>query len=361
MRILADVDTGIDDACALLYLCGRPEVELVGITTSAGNTSARQAALNTLVVLELSGCGEVEVAVGEPAPLVKPLVTTPETHGPGGLGYAALPDLTPRLSERPWLELWREALTRHPGEVTLLVTGPLTNLAVALREIAELPQLVDRIVVMGGCFWHLGNTTPTAEWNSWVDPHAARQVYAAFEGLAEDRLPIICATQVTETVEYTPQALDALLARAGLPAAGLASESPRSTGPRARTGSAVHDLLVDVLRFYFEFHADHGQGYVAHLHDLFAAQVAAGRAFAPTRTTVVDVEADSELMRGTTVCDDRGIWGRRPNARLVVGSRPEQVFDEFAASVQKLAQRPTRDHRRPPPGGAGAAQTCPGR
>ena len=78
MRILADVDTGIDDACALLYLCGRPEVELVGITTSAGNTSARQAALNTLVVLELAGCGEVEVAVGEPAPLVKPLVTTPE-------------------------------------------------------------------------------------------------------------------------------------------------------------------------------------------------------------------------------------------------------------------------------------------
>ncbi|MFC6360436.1 GNAT family N-acetyltransferase [Luteococcus peritonei] len=347
MRILADVDTGIDDACALLYLCGRPEVELVGVTTSAGNTSARQAALNTLAVLEVAERGEVEVAVGEAVPLVRPLVTTPETHGPDGLGYTELPDLTARLSERPWLELWRKALSRHPGEVTLLVTGPLTNLAVALREIPELPQLVNRIVVMGGCFWHLGNTTPTAEWNTWVDPDAAREVYAAFEGLPTDRLPIVCATQVTETIEYTPPALDALLQRAGLPPVGLSADLPRSAGPRASTGSAVHDLLVDALRFYFEFHQDHDQGYVAHLHDLFAAQVAAGRALSPTRATVVDVEAASDLLRGTTVCDDRGIWGRQPNARLVVDSRPEEVFADFADSLARLAGRGTLEQDGP--------------
>lgn len=336
VKILADVDTGIDDACALLHLCGLADVELLGVTTTAGNTTALQAALNTLAVLDVADRPSVEVTAGEPGPLVKPLVTTPETHGPGGLGYAALQDLTPRLSGRHWLELWREALVRNPGEVTLLVTGPLTNLAVALREIPDLPQLVGRIVVMGGCFWHLGNTTPTAEWNSWVDPDAAKQVYAAFEGLPDDRLPIVCATEVTETIEHTPGALDELLARCGAEPVGYHAERPRVGRSEAATGSPALDLLADALRFYFEFHQDFDQGYVAHLHDLFAAQVAAGRADAPTVTTVVDVEADSELMRGTTVRDDRGIWGRQPNARVVVGSRPEEVFAEFAEALSRL-------------------------
>lgn len=340
VRILADMDTGIDDACALLYLCGCPDVELLGVTTSAGNTSALQSALNTLAVLDAAGRPDVEVAVGTPAPLVRPLVTTPETHGPGGIGYAALPDLTDRLSIRPWLELWREALHRHPGEVTLLVTGPLTNLAVALDEIPELPHLVGQVVVMGGCFWHLGNTTPTAEWNTWVDPDAAKKVHAAFEGLPTACLPVLCATEMTERIEYTPELLDALLVRCGAEPVGYHGARPRVGSPQARTGHPATDLLADALRFYFEFHQDYDQGYVAHVHDMFAAQVAAGRARITTRATVVDVEAGSELMRGTTVCDDRGIWGRQPTTRLVVGNHPQEVFDEFARALSVVVAPP---------------------
>ncbi|MGO4957142.1 nucleoside hydrolase [Luteococcus sp. Sow4_B9] len=332
MRILADVDTGIDDACALLYLCGLPDVEVVGVTTTSGNTTAHQAALNTLAVLDIAGRPDVEVAVGQPMPLVRPLVTTPETHGPGGIGYAQLPDLTQRLSSRPWLELWREALQDRPGETTLLVTGPMTNLATALEQIPDLPELVAGIVVMGGCFWHLGNTTPTAEWNTWCDPDAASRVLRVFDGFDADRLPILCATETTERIEYTPQLLDALLTACGAAPLGLHAEAPRTT-LHSSTGSRPLDLLSDALRFYFEFHHDYDQGYVAHLHDLFAAQVAAGRARIATEVTVVDVETTSDLLRGTTVRDDRGIWGRQHNARVVVQNHPGEVFKEFADAL----------------------------
>lgn len=339
VKILADVDTGIDDACALLQLAGDPDVELLAVTTTSGNTTAQQAALNTLAVLDIAGLPRVPVAVGTPGPLRRPLATTPETHGPGGIGYAALTDLTARLCRRPRLELWREALANHPGEVTLLVTGPLTNLALALDEINDLPRLVERIVIMGGCFWHLGNTTPTAEWNTWCDPDAAKRVHAAFEGLPVDRLPILCATETTERIEYRPGLLDDLLRTCGAAPVGYGANRPRHQGPQAATGSAVLDLLCDALRFYFEFHHDHEQGYVAHLHDLFAAQVASGRARVELATTVVDVEADSDLLRGTTVRDDRGIWGRRPTTRLVVRNHPAEVFDAFAHSMATLVAR----------------------
>lgn len=338
VKILADVDTGIDDACALLQLCGLEDVELVGVTTTSGNTTAVQAALNTLAVLDVAGRPEVEVCVGTPEPLVRPLATTPETHGPGGIGYAALDDLGIRLSPRPWLELWREVLEAHPGEVTLLVTGPTTNLALALREIPELPRLVRRIVIMGGCFWYLGNTTPTAEWNTWCDPDAAKQVCEAFEGLPEEQLPIWCPTDQTERIEYRPELLDALLVACGASPVGYSASRSRVEEAEASTGHRALDLLTDALRFYFEFHHDYDQGYVAHLHDLFAAQVAADVATVVLATTVMDVEAGSDLLRGTTVRDDRQIWGRRPNARVVVDCRPEEVFATFAGGMQALTQ-----------------------
>ncbi|MEL4358045.1 MULTISPECIES: nucleoside hydrolase [unclassified Luteococcus] len=336
MKIIADVDTGIDDACALLYLAGCEDVELLAVTTSSGNTTAQQSALNSLAVLDVAGLPEVEVAVGSPSPLVRPLVTTPETHGPGGIGYAHLTDHSDRLSHRPWLTLWRDHLLAHPGEVTLLVTGPMTNLAIALAAFPELPELARRIVIMGGCFWHLGNTTPTAEWNTWCDPDAAKRVLAAFEGRPDEQLPILCATEMTERVEYTPGLLDALLARCGARPVHYDLDRLRVSEPEAKTGHPALDLLADALRFYFEFHHDYEQGYVAHLHDLFAAQVAAGHAEARLLPSVVDVEADSELLRGTTVRDDRGIWGRQPTARVVVDNDPDAVFAEFARSLQRL-------------------------
>ncbi|SJN36800.1 Inosine-uridine preferring nucleoside hydrolase [Micrococcus lylae] len=337
-RILADVDTGIDDACALIQLAGCG-AELAAVTTTGGNATARECALNTLGMLELLGLGHVEVAVGAEAPLRRPPETTPETHGEGGIGYARVPHLPERLSGRSAVEVWVEELRAHPGETTILCTAPLTNLALALRAEPRLPELAAGIVIMGGSFYYPGNTTPTAEWNTWVDPDAAKQVYATFEGLPEDRLPLVCSLETTERIEYTPALLDGLLEDAGGRPVWWSVDRPRQDGPVADTGLPVLDVLADALRFYFEFHHDYDQGYVAHLHDLFAAQAAAGVADYSTATTVVDVEADSDLLRGTTVHDDRHIWGRRPNARRVTGNDPSAVFSAFAQAAAVAVER----------------------
>lgn len=324
MRLLADVDTGIDDALALCWLAAREDVDLVGVSTTSGNTTARQAAENSLAVLEICGVDGVEVCVGTPAPLVVPASTTPETHGDHGLGNATLPQTRGSLSSRGFLDLWLDELRAHPGETTLLVTGPLTNLAAALRAEPGLPELLARVVIMGGSFDHPGNTTPTAEWNSWVDPHAAAEAYAAWEGEPADRLPIVCSLGVTERIVITPERLAELIAGAG----------PDPQRPQ------VLALLADALEFYFDFHAEYGYGRLAQVHDLFAAMVALDAVPWPAMTTWVGVETTSELTRGTTVRDARNLWRRTPNARVVTDTDPDRVWELFRDDLTRLVNRP---------------------
>src|SRR5207248_1380810 len=133
--------------------------ELVGVTCCAGNVEAPQAAANTLAVLELAGAGGVEVAVGSEAPLVEPLRTA-TSHGPRGLGHAELPTARAGVSGRYAPDLIAEEARRRPGELVLVATGPLTNVALALRREPELPRLLRRLALMGGAFDHPGNTTP---------------------------------------------------------------------------------------------------------------------------------------------------------------------------------------------------------
>lgn len=323
-RLIADVDTGIDDACALLYLLGRRRtgaVELAAITTSAGNTTARQAARNTLAVLDSCGVSDVEVAIGSEQPVEVELVTTPETHGMAGLGYAEVGDVEHKISPRGATEVWLEELRAHPGETTLLVTGPLTNLARALRAEPELPSLLGGLVIMGGSFGgHRGNVTPVAEWNSWVDPHAAAEVYRAFAGKPIDRLPVVAGLEVTEQVYLLPAELDDLVEAAGGVPPRLTVDGPRRADRHTDTGRPPLDLLVDALTFYFEFHTDYDTGYFAHLHDLYAAMLATGEVPAEAEPVCVDVEAGSELTRGMTIADVRGQWGRPPTARVVTSA-----------------------------------------
>lgn len=337
-RLLLDVDTGIDDALALAYLASLPEVEFVAVTATPGNAGLRQVALNTLAMLELCGRPGVEVAVGAEVPLSVPLVTTPETHGPQGLGHAVLPPPSGSVSARHAADVWVEAARAHPGELTALITAPLTNFALAIRREPRLPELLKRVVIMGGSFYHQGNTTPTAEWNTHVDPHAAKEVYAAFRGLPEDRLPIVCSLDTTERIEMRPEHIRRLSAAAGCAVEELVlPEQPE--GLRSTSENPLVRHLSDALRFYFEFHRHYDQGYLAHVHDFFAAGVAACTLEYSTRTATVDVEVESTLLMGTTVADYRKLWGHPPNARVVSGNNPEQAFQELIQSVGALAAR----------------------
>lgn len=183
--ILLDVDTGIDDAAAISLAVHSPDAELVSVSTVAGNTTIDKATRNTLDVLDLLGARDVPVYQGASRPLVRELFTAPYAHGSNGVGGATLKrsDRAPGNLRGPASMV---ALAhQRPGELTLICLGPLTNLAIALNVEPELPKLLKRLVIMGGAFWTPGNIRPHrhAEFNIYVDPEAAQQVFAA--GFAE--------------------------------------------------------------------------------------------------------------------------------------------------------------------------------
>lgn len=336
--LIVDVDTGIDDSLALLYLMASPEAEILGITCTAGNVPARQVAINNLAWLELCRYPEVEVALGAEVPIIQPLMTTEETHGPQGIGYAELPAPTRGLSPRHATQVWIDNARRRPGEITGLITGPLTNLALAVKIEPELPRLLKRIVVMGGAFNHAGNTLPTTEWNIAVDPDSAKIVFDAFSGLPEGRRPIVCALDVTERVEMHPRHIAELAEAAGSTPAEIISPEDEP-GRRSTASNPVIRHLSDAVRFYMEFHRLYDQGFLAHMHDPFAAAIALDPSLGRVRPATVDVELAGALTRGQTVADWRGMWGRPANADIVVDTDPAEFFRRTIERVGALARR----------------------
>jgi purine nucleosidase len=360
--VLLDVDTGIDDSLALLYACASPDAQIVGVTCVAGNVDAQQVAENTRAVLELAGRDDVEVALGREVPLARDLITTPETHGPRGIGYAELPPARRPLSPRHAADLLVEEARRRPGQVTLVTLGPLTNVALAALREPELPVLVRRLVVMGGSYRSPGNTAPTSEWNVHVDPEAAQLVFRTFGSPAVQRRrieagleprPLALGLDVTERAKLTPEHLERLADRAGCRPDGAVVESVRRSNvePRAPEGSdssggrrppgAVDPIvryLADALRFYMEFHSRYDGFYGAFIHDPLALAVALDPGLAHSEALAVDVELAGTLTLGETVADWRRVWGRAPNLDVAVEVDVAVFLERFVERVGDFAR-----------------------
>jgi purine nucleosidase len=340
--LLLDVDTGIDDALALLYACASPEIELVAVTCIGGNVNARRVAENTRAVLELAGRDDVPVVLGREQPLVKPLETTPETHGPRGIGYAELPPARRPLERDEGPARIVELARTRPGEILLVTLGPLTNLAVALEKEPSLPALLGGWVLMAGAYNTPGNTTPTSEWNVYVDPDAARRCFLAWSRAATAGLPLAMGLDVTERARLVPEHLRHLAIRAGaqpLDAARLGAEPLESVGSVA--ANPMLTFIVDALRFYFEFHARYDGFYGAVIHDPLAVAAAIDRALVRTRPVFVDVETGRGLAHGMTVADWRGHTRQEPNAEVAVEVEANVFLERFIDRVGGLASGAT--------------------
>ncbi|CAM3678518.1 MULTISPECIES: nucleoside hydrolase [Tsukamurella] len=338
-KVLFDCDTGVDDSLALLYLLAKPEVNILGIVSTAGNVPGPQVVENNLAWLELLGRTDIDVFVGSDSPVSAPLITTEETHGPFGVGYAELPTPTRTPADRSGAQAWSDLTREHPGEVVGLVTGPCTNLALALRDDPGILARLRRLVIMGGVFWHPGNTTPTSEWNVAVDPESLWEVLRAYGELDGTGvpLPILCPLDLTETIELTPDHIVRLADAAGSsPAEVLDPQDP--DGTRSTASDPVVRATSDAVRFYFEFHRDHDLGYIAHMHDPFAAAVALDPSIVRTRAYPVDVELSGALTRGTTVADVHGAWNRPDTAQIAVATDPVAFFDDLLDSIARLAR-----------------------
>ena len=295
--VILDVDPGHDDAVAIMLACGAPELDLLAVTTVAGNVSLEKTTRNVLRVLSLIEHTDVPVAAGASSPLRRPLHTAEGIHGESGLDGPEIPDPTFEPDERSATELIADTVREASDPVTLIPTGPLTNVATFLREHPELKDRVAHISLMGGSIG-LGNTTPAAEFNVYVDPEAAREVF-------EIGLPItMCGLDVTHQAGAGP----------------AERENLRSLG---RIGAVVAELLEFFAGTYERIY---GFG-APPLHDPVAVATVMKPGLLKTRPMRVYVECESELTRGETVCDFYGVSGKSPNADVGVELDREGFFD----------------------------------
>jgi purine nucleosidase len=295
--VILDVDPGHDDAVAIMLACGAPELDLLAVTTVAGNVPLEKTTRNVLRVLSLTGHTGVPVAAGASSPLRRPLHTAENIHGESGLDGPEIPDPSFEHDERSATELIADTVRGASEPVTIIPAGPLTNVATFLREHPELKGRVAHISLMGGSIG-LGNTTPAAEFNIYVDPEAAREVF-------ESGLPItMSGLDVTHQARAGPEE----------------RENLRSLGP---IGTVVAELLE-----FFAATYERVYGFGAPpLHDAVAVAKVMEPGVMKTRPMRVDVECESELTRGETVCDFYGVGGKPPNAEVGVELDRERFFN----------------------------------
>lgn len=290
-KIIIDTDPGQDDAVAILLALGSPdELDVLGVVAVAGNVGLAQNARNALKVVELSDRDDVPVFAGCPRPMMRELVTAEHVHGQTGLDGPDLPEPQIALQAQHGVDFIIETLRSEPEKtVTLCALGPLTNLAMALVKAPDIASRIEEIVLMGGAYFEVGNITPAAEFNIYVDPEAAQTVFQC--GAPITMMPL----DVTHQMLGTPDRIAAFAALGN------------------RSGTAVAAMLGFSERFDLKKYGGPG----APLHDpcviayLLAPQIFEGKA------CNVEIETGSALTRGMTVTDYWHVTDRAPNANFI--------------------------------------------
>jgi len=315
-KIIIDCDPGIDDALALVFARGHPQLRLCGITTVAGNVGLDQTTANALGVRDFLGMPEVPVVAGSPAPLTRPMLRGGDVHGASGLGAASIPAASSGPADGHAVDYLAAAIGAEPGEITLIATGPLTNVALAVRIYPRLVSQVRDFVIMGGSAGR-GNVTPAAEFNIAADPEAAAIVFGAGWTVTMVGLDVTLRARATAAVRSRLAGLGRLAADLLLP--GLSGyRGGREHAAEPAEGPAVHDLCAVAL-------------------------VAAPGLFtcAPAR---VEVETAGRWTAGMTVTDFSAVGDR--NARVAVaidtGGFWDLVLDAYGQVAADLGTADAR-------------------
>ncbi|KEO56377.1 nucleoside hydrolase [Thioclava pacifica] len=307
-KIIIDTDPGQDDAVAILLALASPELDVLGITCVAGNVPLALTSKNARVVCELAGRTEVPVFAGCDRPLARKLVTAEYVHGKTGLDGIALPEPSMALQERHAVDFLIETLrSESAGTVTLCPLGPLTNIATALQRAPEIAARISEIVLMGGAYFEVGNTTPAAEFNIHVDPQAAEIVFGSGVPL------VVMPLDVTHK---------ALTTRARV-------EAFRNLG--TPVGHAVASWTDFFERFDMAKYGSEG----APLHDPCVIAYLLKPDLFSGRHINVEIETSSELTMGMTVADWWRVTDRAPNA-MFMGDVDAAGF--YALLTERLAR-----------------------
>jgi purine nucleosidase len=312
-HVIFDTDPGIDDSLAILLALASPEVILDGISTVHGNASTAQVTRNALSVLQLANASHVPVYKGCELPLVQPSLLSPETHGNTGLGYATLPDPAAKPQIKHGSDFLIESIMSQPGEVTLVAIGPLTNLAMAIRKEPRIAENVKEVLVMGGAIKHQGNTTPQAEFNTYVDPHAAHVVFHS--GMPITLTPL----DVTYQCIFTKDDLNRLL----------------------RIDSPITKFIADATRFYMEFHDKYQNIDGCVINDPMTLALTFMPEICDYHELYVDVDISTGVGLGNTFADFYNYEKRPANMRVALDVRPRMFMELFLERMERLAKSNT--------------------
>jgi purine nucleosidase len=309
-KIIIDTDPGQDDAVAILLALGSPEeIEVLGITAVAGNVPLSLTESNARRVCELAGRPDVKVFAGCDRPMGRPLVTAEHVHGETGLNGPVLPDPTMPLQDQHGVDFIIDTLRAEAsGTVTLCPLGPLTNIATAFEKAPDIVEKVQEIVLMGGAYFEVGNITPAAEFNIYVDPQAADIVF-------KSGVPIVVMPlDVTHKALVTPARNDAF----------------RNIGNRV--GIAVAEMTDFFERFDKEKYGSDG----APLHDPCVTAYLIKPELFKGRHINVEIETQSELTMGMTVADWWGVTDRPANATFMGYVDSDGFFALIAERIARL-------------------------
>lgn len=297
-KFLIDTDTASDDAVAMCMALRHPEIEVVAFTVVAGNVPLEQAVQNALYTVELCGA-DAPVYAGAVAPMARDLITAQEVHGTDGMGDIGL-ELTGRAPADGWApQVIVDTIRNHPGEITLVAIGPLTNLAIALSWAPDIAEKVERVVIMGGTGEHgPGNASPSAEFNFWVDPEAVRIVLRSGMPLELVGWDVsIASAVVTDERREQIRAL----------------------------GTAVADFSIDIQATLQSYAWEETRLAGPDFPDPIAMAHAIDPSPATTEFLGVDIAIGPDPMRGTMIVDHYGFARTQPNATIVT-HYPEDHF-----------------------------------
>jgi purine nucleosidase len=300
--IILDCDPGIDDALAIAFATASPEIELAGITTVAGNVGLAKTTANALAVASFVGAADVPVTAGCAAPLLRPALDAGHVHGDSGLGGAVLPPPGRAVADGHATDFIIDTLAAAPGEITLVATGPLTNIGLALRREPRLASWARDFVIMGGSASR-GNVTPAAEYNIWCDPEAAAIVFSAGWSVRMIGLDVTLLARATAAVQQRMRSLGLLGSRLLLPALAQYRDSHDATGE-----PPVHDVCAIV-------------------------SIADPSVFSYT-PALVQVETHGALTSGMTVTDFAAPAGH--NARVATGINAGHFWETVLGAYQRL-------------------------
>ncbi|MBQ4667465.1 pyrimidine-specific ribonucleoside hydrolase RihA [Aeromonas hydrophila] len=291
LPVILDCDPGHDDAIALILALASPELKVLAVTTSAGNQTPDKTLNNALRILTLLGRDDIPVAAGAHKPLARELIIADNVHGESGLDGPKLPDPGFAPVAMTALELMAKCLRESPEPVTLVPTGPLTNIALLLAAHPELKSKIARIVLMGGAAGP-GNWTPAAEFNIYVDPEAADMVF-------KSGLPItMCGLDVTHEAQVMDEDIERVRA---------------ITNP-------VAQCVAGLLDFFMIYHRDPKWGFAgAPLHDPCTIAWLLAPALFHGVECRVDIETGGTHTSGMTVVDRYGLTGKAANALVLLG------------------------------------------